>query len=628
MKALPLALAALTLSLTAQPKPPKRYSIKQFMATTNYGGADFSQDESWILVHSNATGLSNAYRLEVNGGALSPLTASTEDAVKVAACFPQDDRVLLMQDRKNNELNHLLVRELDGTLRDLTPGPKGRAAFNGWTPDGRGFYLMSTERDPKAADLYFVDAKTYEKKLLFQNDAKEPFFLGSVSRDGRWLAVSTAVGRADGRLHVADLRAGQLKELLPHPGREVALDPEDFTPDGRALTVLTNEGSETTYLVQVDLESGRSEVLERPAWDVTSCEFSPSGRYRVTETNEDASTVVQVTDLRTGKRLPLPKMPVGEIRDLTFSPSERLAALYVNGDRSPSNLWIWDLRRGQARPLTRSLGPEVDAADLVDSRVVRFKSFDGMVIPSVFYLPKGASAKAKAPALVYVHGGPGGQTRVGYTAVIQHLVNHGYAVLGINNRGSSGYGKSFYAADDRRHGREPLWDCIEAKSFLASMPEIDRDRIGIMGGSYGGYMVLAALAFRPEAFKVGVDIFGISNWFRVLESLPPHMEAQRKLMYQELGDPENDRDHLRATSPLFAADQVRAPLMVLQGAKDPRLPKAESDDMVAAVKKNGVPVDYLLFEDEGHGFRKKKNQEAGSERILAFLDRYLKGGGN
>jgi dipeptidyl aminopeptidase/acylaminoacyl peptidase len=226
---------------------------------------------------------------------------------------------------------------------------------------------------------------------------------------------------------------------------------------------------------------------------------------------------------------------------------------------------------------------------------------------------------------VWVHGGPGGQTRKGYSATIQYLVNHGYAVLGINNRGSSGYGKTFYTADDRKHGKEPLRDCVEGKNYLASLPYVDSARIGIIGGSYGGYMVLAALAFQPEEFAVGVDIFGVSNWLRTLESIPKWWESQRLALYKEIGDPEKDKEMLREISPVFHAGNIRRPLLVLQGANDPRVIKPESDDIVAAVKKNGVPVEYIVFPDEGHGFTKKKNQIEGYGAILKFLDKYLKG---
>ncbi len=197
-------------------------------------------------------------------------------------------------------------------------------------------------------------------------------------------------------------------------------------------------------------------------------------------------------------------------------------------------------------------------------------------------------------------------------------------MLGINNRGSSGYGQTYFTADDRKHGHEPLRDCVEAKTYLKSLPYIDHERIGIIGGSYGGYMVLAALAFQPTEFVVGVDIFGVSNWLRTLESIPSYWESQRLALYHEIGDPVKDREMLKSISPVFHADKIRRPLMVLQGKNDPRVIKPESDDIVKAVKAAGVPVEYVVFDDEGHGFTKKKNQIEGYRAVLSFLDRHLK----
>jgi dipeptidyl aminopeptidase/acylaminoacyl peptidase len=280
---------------------------------------------------------------------------------------------------------------------------------------------------------------------------------------------------------------------------------------------------------------------------------------------------------------------------------------------------------GEPRRLTDTLTKDIDSEDLVDAQIVRFKSFDGTTVPSIFFKPHQATPQSRVPALVWVHGGPGGQTRKGYSALIQYLVNHGYAVLGINNRGSSGYGKTFYVADDQKHGHEPLWDCVEGKKYLATLPYVDKDRIGIIGGSYGGYMVLAALSLQPDVFDVGVDMFGISNWVRTLESIPAWWESQRLALYKEIGDPVKQRAMLMEVSPLFHSERIKRPLMVLQGANDPRVIKPESDDIVVAVKKNGVPVEYVVFDDEGHGFTKKKNQIEGYRKILEFLDRYLKG---
>jgi dipeptidyl aminopeptidase/acylaminoacyl peptidase len=213
---------------------------------------------------------------------------------------------------------------------------------------------------------------------------------------------------------------------------------------------------------------------------------------------------------------------------------------------------------------------------------------------------------------------------LGYSATRQHLVNHGYAVFAANNRGSSGYGKTFFHMDDRRHGEEDLQDIVHARKYLETLDWIDGDSVGIMGGSYGGYMVVAALAFEPDAFDVGIDIVGVTNWLRTLESVPPWWGSIRDWLYTEMGDPVEDAERLRRISPLFHADNITKPMLVVQGANDPRVLKVESDEIVEAMQANEVPVEYLVFPDEGHGFTKRVNKIAASEAYLEFLDNYLR----
>ncbi|MGH8203520.1 MAG: alpha/beta hydrolase family protein, partial [Steroidobacteraceae bacterium] len=247
-------------------------------------------------------------------------------------------------------------------------------------------------------------------------------------------------------------------------------------------------------------------------------------------------------------------------------------------------------------------------------------------IPGILYRPKDASAQSRVPALVWVHGGPGGQSRTGYSATIQHLANHGYAVFAANNRGSSGYGKTFYHLDDRKHGDVDLKDIVAARDYIASLDWVDDGRIGIIGGSYGGYMVMAALAFSPDTFDAGINIFGVTNWVRTLKSIPPWWESFKEALYDEMGDPATDEERHRRISPLFHAKKIAKPVLVVQGANDPRVLQVESDEMVAAIKANGVPVEYVLFPDEGHGFEKRDNRIAASEAYVRFLDKYLRGG--
>jgi len=209
------------------------------------------------------------------------------------------------------------------------------------------------------------------------------------------------------------------------------------------------------------------------------------------------------------------------------------------------------------------------------------------------------------------------------TALIQFLANHGYAVYAINNRGSAGYGKTFFHLADRKHGDADLGDCVAAKGMLTATGWVAPDRIGIIGGSYGGYMVLAALAFRPHEFAAGVDLFGVANWVRTLASIPPYWASERKALYKLIGDPQADADYLRKISPLFHAEQIERPLLVLQGDKDPRVLKQESEEIVVAARKHGTPVEYLIFPNEGHGFVRKETQAKAYQAVLVFLDKYL-----
>lgn len=605
------------------PRPSRQYPIEEFIETVGVSGASFSADESRILFSSNKSGVWNAYSMPVDGGEWTAVTTSATDNHYAVAYFPNDDRVLVTRDQGGNELDHLYVIGEDGRARDLTPGDDLKAEFAGFSHDGQAFYVASNERDPKFFDLYRYDSKTYARERVYENT--EGYDPGPISDDGRWLALSKSNTTNDSDLFVANLDTGELTKVSQHEG-EANFSGQDFDPGSEWLYYTANDAGEFAELRRVNLSTWRHEPVQQADWDIAYSYFSHDGRYRVVAINEDGSTRIEVIDVASGKPIALPTLPAGEIRGVRIARSEDRMAFYLNGDRQPSDLYLLEFG-GQPRQLTRSLNPAIDPQDLVDSRVVRFDSFDGMEIPNILWKPHQATAQSRAPALVWVHGGPGGQTTRAHNALIQYLANHGYVVLGINNRGSSGYGKTFFAADDGKHGREPLWDTVAAKKYLQTLDYVDPERIGIIGGSYGGYMTVAALAFQPEEFKVGVNIFGVTNWLRTLESIPPYWESFREALYKEIGNPETQRDFLIETSPLFHADKITKPMLVLQGANDPRVIKPESDDIVAAVEKNGVPVEYVVFDDEGHGFSKKKNQIEGYGRILAFLDTYLKGDG-
>ncbi len=614
-----------------QEKPPQLYTVNQFMDIVQINGGAFSPDDSKIVYNSKATGIFNAYEIDLKSGEQKQLTTSTDNAVFSESYFPSDERVLYTSDKGGNEINHLYVRAQNGGVKDLIQDSTAKAMFYGWSFDKKLMYVASNSRDKRFFDIYKVqvegsqkEGSIYPSTLFYQNnDGLDPT---AISNDDRYIALSKTITDNNSDMYLLDTQTKQTKLISTHEG-DVQFNPQYFSLDGKVLYFLTDEGSEFMYLASYNIASGEKKKVEEAPWDIMYTNLSHNGKYRVVAVNNDARTEIKIYDeTNGGKRLEIGGLPEGDITGVNISDSEKLMSFYVSSSNSPSNLFVYNFETKEVKQLTHTMTKEIVATDLVAGEVIRYKSFDGMEIPALLYKPKGLKAGEKVPVLISVHGGPGGQTRLSYSAALQHLVNHGYAVLAVNNRGSSGYGKTFFAADDRKHGDVDLKDCIEAKKYLATLPYVDNDKIGIYGGSYGGYMVMAALAFTPEEFKVGVNLFGVTNWLRTLKSIPPWWESGRKALYVHLGDPYTaDSVALYNKSPLFFADKITKPFIVLQGSNDPRVLQVESDEIVASAKKNGVPVEYVIFPDEGHGFVKKENNIKASEEVLKFLDKYLKG---
>jgi dipeptidyl aminopeptidase/acylaminoacyl peptidase len=601
---------------------PSPYPIEDFYQNTQLRGSAFSPDGKKILVSSDRSDIWNAYAVPVTGGPLQPLTSSRQNSVFTISYFPADERFLYFSDDGGNELTHIYVQTPDGRGVDVTPGAKLKANFHGWSADDRSFFVSTNERDPQYFDMYEVAVADYAKTLLYRNT--DGYALGAISRDKRYLALVKPRTTSDADIFLHDRTRNTTANVTAHTGN-VGNAPADFSPDGSRLLFLSDAGREYTSLHSLNTSTGTAAPVYEEPWDILGATYSNSGKHLVISVNEDSRQVTRVLDAATFKPIRLSGLTAEQaVRPLTISRDDSTIAFYATDGSAPNELFAGRIGTIPLR-LVDTLNPRIRRTDLVVPSIVRFKSYDGIEIPGLLYRPHHASPDNRVPALVSVHGGPGGQSQVRYSAVTQALVNHGYAVYEINNRGSFGYGKTFFAMDDRKHGEADLGDVVASKGMLAATGYVDPSRIGIIGGSYGGYMVLAALTLRPDAFQVGVDLFGISNWPRTLLSMPPWWGAVRDALYAEIGDPETDGARLRRISPLFNADNIRAPLMVLQGANDPRVPKVESDEIVAAAKKNGVAVEYIVFPDEGHGFVKKENEIKGYGAVLAFLDRHLKG---
>jgi dipeptidyl aminopeptidase/acylaminoacyl peptidase len=599
-----------------------QYSIEEFYNNINYSGGYFSHDESKLLVSSNATGIYNLYALHADGSGMDTLSNNKEESWFANSYFPNDDRILFSADKGGNEISHIYLLDTDKNVTDLTPAENEKASFIGWNKDLKSFKYTSNKRNPQFFDIYEMDIENFESKLIFENNTGgNP---SGISDDQKYVAISKPITTSINELIIVEVETGEQTKISPE-NPTASYGAQEFSTDSKYLFYTTNEGSEFTYLSKYDLANGESEKVFETDWDVWYANFSWEGTYRVMGINEDAKTTVKITNTEETEEVELPEIEGGNINGVYISKSENKMRLSVGSSKSPTNIYVYDFKTKKLNKLTESLNPEMEREDLVEGEVVRYPSFDDLEIPSILYKPHQASADNKVPVLVWVHGGPGGQTRLNYSPLIQYLVNHGYAIIGVNNRGSSGYGKTFNRLDDQKHGEDDLMDCVYAKDYLATLDWADTSRVGIIGGSYGGYMVMAALAFQPDAFDVGVNIFGVTNWIRTLRSIPSWWEAQKTALYEELGNP-NTEDSVRLyrISPLFHADKITKPVMVLQGSNDPRVLQVESDEMVQNVKDNGVPVEYVLFPDEGHGFRKKENEIEGYGKIKVFLDEHLK----
>ena len=614
-----IILSILMMSCTESLNNIEQYSIETLMSNNRTSGGYFSKDANKLIYSSDKSGIFNIYEVDLKTNEEIQLTDSKEESFFARGYSPTTGEVIYSADKGGNENSHIYIIR-DGKSIDLTPGKNTKASFFGWTKDELEMYVISNSRDPRFFDLYKIDIKTLSSEMVFKND--RGYNINSISNNDNYLVLSLNISRSEQKLFLFDFKRTQQIEI----SNQVAnFSGQNFDKNDENYFYTTNYDSEFYYLMSYNLKNGERNIVFETDWDVAFSYLSKNNSYRVIAVNEDAQNKLTITNMSDQSNLNLIGFENMNINSVGFSDDEKILRVSAGSPNSPGDIYTYELSTNKLNKITSNLNSKVNPSDLVNAEVIRYKSFDGLEIPAILYKPHQASKLNKVPALVWVHGGPGGQSRVGYRALIQYLVNHGYAILAVNNRGSSGYGKTFYALDDQNHGEGDLQDCIWGKKWLQDQDYINSNKIGIIGGSYGGFMTMAAMTFEPEEFKVGVNIYGVTNWIRTLRSIPAYWESTRKSLYNEMGDPYTE-DSLRLynISPLFHAKNIKNPVMVLQGANDPRVLQIESDEMVQEARNAGAYVEYVLFDDAGHGFIKKEQQIEGNERILTFLENYLK----
>jgi dipeptidyl aminopeptidase/acylaminoacyl peptidase len=431
------------------------------------------------------------------------------------------------------------------------------------------------------------------------------------SPDGSFMVVSRHHSNTNNDLYRLDLESGEATLLTPHEG-DARFRSANVTPDGSSMYLATDRDGDFVRLARLDLDTLEIEYLTPDDHDVEEVELSKNGRFLAVTRNVGGYSDLLFFNGR-GGRMPDPEVPRGVVGGLAFSPdSGRLAFTLVGPTRNP-DVWTMQLPDGEAGRLTRSSTAGIPPSSFRRPGLVRYPSFDGREISAVFYEPE----TKNAPVIVNVHGGPESQSRPAFAPVTQYLLGRGHAVFSPNVRGSTGYGKAFTHLDDVRLRMDSVKDLAHAAYWLR---ERGHERIAVMGGSYGGFMVLAALTEYPDLWSAGVDIVGIANLVSFLENTGSYRRALRE---PEYGSLENDREFLESISPIHKADRITAPLMVIHGKNDPRVPVGEAEQIVDRVRDNGGVVDYLLYEDEGHGLAKLGNRLDAYPKIAAFLDENL-----
>ena len=598
-------------------------SVARLARIGGAGGAHFSSDGKWVSFISAISGVPQLWIVPEEGG-FPRMVTNGDDPVVGAEWSPVGNQLALTIAPGGGLNSQVYIVKPDGTaLRRLTLGGKDNNNFNAWTEDGKQIAIDSSRLDPAARDVFLIDLGSGDVRLVAKNPGVGS--IAGISKDGRRALLSRVRSRGDNNLYLLDTAGGKDTLVTQHEG--VATFFGRLAPDGSAVYMGSNKDRDLIAFARVRLGSdgtpGPVETLvERPDGELDGLAINHQGTLAALLWNIKGRNELSFYDLRSGRQTNGPKLP-GEIAGgLTFSRDGSRLALTVSGAAQPADVWILDMNQKEFRQLTFSSHPGVDLDALVQPELVTFPAHDGLPLSGWLYRPKGQSAPGAY--VLSFHGGPEGQERPAFRAEYQALLTQGIGVFAPNVRGSSGFGKKFVNLDNgelRVNGVKDIKSCVD---YLVNNHLADPRRIGITGGSYGGYMTMAGLTEYPDSFAAGVDLFGIVNFMTFFQHTEPWMAAISTVEY---GDPKTQKDMLDRLSPIYKLDRIRAATMVQHGANDTNVPVIEAEQIVKTLKERGVPVEYILFPDEGHGFRKIPNRIRSIVEEVRFFHEHLGGQG-
>ncbi len=602
----------------------KKYRYLQFAATRLYTGAiAYSPDGSQIAHVNNVTGQFNLWMIPSGGGMPRQLTSFSDNTVRALAWRPDGEAIIFIADQHGDEQHQVYtIGARGGWHEPLTSKMDAQHLIGSqpYSPDMKTIAYAANDVNPMNMEIIVRDLASGETRRPFPSGGAL-FVPISWSPDGRYLTGLKATSNTKQDVLLLDTQTDTVTEATDE-GEEVIFAPGPWTKDSGGFYLLTNYGREFTGLAFYRLADATWDWVETPDHDIENAALSGDGRVLVWLVNEGGASKLYGRDLTTGQPLPMPTLPVGVIDNIDVNPDGTRAALIFTNAAEAANLYEIDLRTGTMTALGQSMIGGIDPADMVIPELISYPTHDGRMIPAWLYRPKGLASGERAPVVLSIHGGPEAQERprYNYNGLYQYLLSRGFAILAPNIRGSTGYGITYQRLIYRDWGGAELGDIEHAAKYLRTLDWVDANRIAVYGGSFGGFATLSAVTRLPDYWAVGVDIVGPANLLTFVNSVPPHW---RSMMRQWVGDAEDDRDLLVERSPITYVDQMRSPLLVIQGAKDPRVAKAESDQMVERIRSNGGDVRYYVDENEGHGATRRENSIKWMGMIADYLEEYL-----
>lgn len=581
----------------------------------------FSPDGKKIALISNINGLPQVWTVPTEGGWPDLVTALPDQIYSVN--WSPDGKWLAFILAPGGGMNQqiYLVRPDGSELQRLTRGGKENNWLGSWTHDSRKLIISSNQRSADAMDAYLFDVERGQLNLVTENQGIGSF--QDVSHDMIYAILYRMVSRTNDNLFLVNLESGEETLLTPHDGPGSFADGR-FSPDGKTIYLSSNKDRDLIAFCKIEIDKdgvpGEIEVLvARDDAELQGFEITRDGKTAVLLWNTAGLNQIELIDLTTYEIIPGPDLPTEIAEVPTFSPAGNLIAMVLSGSKSPMNIYVYDWKQANLWQVTKSQHPGIDLEKMISPKLVRFPAHDGIELSGWLYQPENFSAPG--PVVLSFHGGPESQEQPVFRSIYQALLAHGIAVFAPNVRGSAGFGKIFVNLDNGALRFNAIRDIETCVNFVISLGVANPSKVGIMGGSYGGFMTMAGLTEFPDRFAAGANYFGIVNFETFFENTEPWMAEISKMQY---GDPGTQKDLLRNLSPIHKLDRVTAATIVLHGANDTNVPVIEAEQVVQRLEKQGIPVKYVLFPDEGHGFYKESNRIQATVETVRWFSVHLK----